>query len=119
MEWIGIGFGVLGLLFGANCYYHLWRWARDCKYGRIVISYNRKVVLQAPLVEWLLWCRKARKDGFSKGRTVFSRSKVAVSVIQPEYPPNKVKLWFIKHKRKKAPTPTPTMKWDAKEDTVA
>lgn len=92
---IGYFVGLLGVLFGANSYYQLWRWARDCQHARIAIAFKRKVVLQAPLVEWLLWARKARKDHGSRGRVVYRQAGTSVAVTQAVYPPGKLKkLWW-------------------------
>lgn len=115
---IGYIVGVLGLLFGANCYYHLWRWARDCQYARIAISFKGKVALDAPLVEWLLWSRKVRKDigrdrRRSKGRVVYRQRETAVAVTAPLYPTmrtvllyRKCKRWYLKKRGKEVPGPS-------------
>lgn len=62
-------------------YYELWKWARQCQRAHIVIAYNRKVVLSASLVEWLGWVNQL-KGQEAKGRAVFHRNHMSVSIIR-------------------------------------
>lgn len=81
---IAVVFGVAGFAFGAKCYHELWRWARLCQRGRIVIAYNRRVQLNAPLTEWLEWTRMLKGDEKSKGRVIYRANKMSVAILYPE-----------------------------------
>lgn len=75
--------GVTGVAFGAKCYHELWKWARLCQRGRIVIAYNRRVQLNAPLTEWLEWTRMLKGDERSTGRVVYRANKMSVAILCP------------------------------------
>lgn len=109
MTYAAIGFGVAGILFGLNCYIHLWKWARMCQRANIAIAYNRKVQLNAPLIEWLTWCRQLEGDEKSRGRTVYRNGKVSVVILSPKAATT-AKTTLIKTRRffraKKATTAT-------------
>ena len=82
---LSIMFGVtlLAILFAARCYGELRSWARQCQQARIIIAYNNRVKMQAPLVEWLLWTRKLSEDERSAGRVVFREQKMSVAIAAP------------------------------------
>lgn len=71
-----------GWLCAGWFYLHLWRWSKECKGARITIAYKRKVKIDAPLVEWLLWIRQANKDRQSGGRVVYSMGGTDVAIIK-------------------------------------
>lgn len=83
-EYGSIAFGVLGVLWGVNCYVHLWKWARLCQGANIAIAYNRRVQLNAPLSDWLIWCRQLEGDEKTTGRTVYRNGKMSVSILKPK-----------------------------------
>lgn len=84
MTYAAFAVGAVGILFGINCYVHLWKWARLCQRANIAIAYNRKVQLNAPLIEWLTWCRQLEGDEKSNGRTVYRNGKVSVAILSPK-----------------------------------
>lgn len=84
MTYAFAGLGLVGILFGANCYWHLWKWARMCQRANIAIAYNKRVQLNAPLIEWLTWCRQLEGDEKSKGRTIYRNGKVTVAILSPK-----------------------------------
>lgn len=77
---VSVAIGVAGLVFGAGCYWELWKWAQQCKGARIAIAYKRRVQLQAPLVEWLMWCNQLDKDKDSHGRVVWRQGYASVAI---------------------------------------
>lgn len=81
---ISFVFGATGVAFGAKCYHELWKWARLCQRGRIVIAYNRRVQLNAPLTEWLEWTRMLKGDEKSTGRVIYRANKMSVAILCPE-----------------------------------
>lgn len=68
--------------FAAKCYLELYRWARQCQNARIAVAYKRKVQLQAPLVEWLLWCNQLDQDKDSAGRVVYRNGAVTIAITK-------------------------------------
>lgn len=113
MTYVSYAIGVLGLVgvyFGVASYWHLRRWARQMQGARIAISYKRKVKLQAPLQEWMLWCNQLDKDKQSGGRVVYTLGGTSVAIIKR---PEKAKPGNaqIKHKTRQGT-------WTAKDETV-
>jgi hypothetical protein len=82
-------FGVLGVAFGLRCYRELWKWARQCQHARIVVAYKRKVKLNAPLVEWLLWCNNLDKDKDANGRVIYTVGGTTVALIKKSFVPRR------------------------------
>jgi hypothetical protein len=80
---------LLAIAFACRCYRELWKWARQCQHARIAISFKRKVVLQAPILEWLLWCNQLDQDTDSHGRVVYRGGQVAVAITKAVIPPGK------------------------------
>lgn len=80
-SWIALGIGVFGILFGLNCYRELWKWAKQCQRGRIVIAYNRRVQLDASLAEVLAWISQLQKQE-AKGREIYRVHKMSVSILK-------------------------------------
>lgn len=111
--------GVAGVLFGLRCYYELWKWARECQYSRIAIAYKRKVKLQAPLVEWLLWIRKLNEDKDSSGRVIYSLGGTSVAITRTTIPPSKIRLRLRALRRRKvqAPPRVEQGSWSATDQT--
>lgn len=112
---------VLSLAFAARCYFELWKWARQCQYARIVIAYKRKVKLQAPLVEWLLWVNQLSKDKDSQGRVVYSMGSTSVAITKAAMPPGKIRQ-TVKSMRRSKTTPPPKSvaregTWKATDET--
>jgi hypothetical protein len=73
----------VAVLFAGRCYKELHSWARQCQGARIMIAYNNRVKLQAPLTEWLLWTRKLGEDERSTGRVIYRANKVSVAIAAP------------------------------------
>jgi hypothetical protein len=71
------------ILFAARCYVELRSWARQCQGARIIIAYNNRVKLQAPLTEWLLWTRGLGEDERSSGRVIYQANKVRIAIAAP------------------------------------
>lgn len=81
LSWTCLGFGTLGVAFGARCYLELWRWAKQCQRAHIVVAYNRRVLLNASLSEWLGWVNQLKGED-ANGRVVLNRHKMSVSIIK-------------------------------------
>ena len=79
-DWLAIAVGVGGILFGANCYYHLWKWARDCQQATVAVAYRRKVVMSPTLVELLLWSRKVPEQ--QNGQVFYRAKDVTIAIIR-------------------------------------
>ena len=101
----------VSIIFAARCYWELRKWARQCQGARIAIAYKRKVQLQAPLVEWLMWCNQLDKDKDSHGRVVWRQGYASVAITKAVTP---------KRSSKKRQTATPSREgtWSAKDETV-
>jgi hypothetical protein len=85
MIWVMVGsliVAALSVAFAIRCYRELWKWARQCQYARIVVAHKNRVRLNAPLVEWLLWCNQLDKDKDANGRMVYSLGGTSVSIIK-------------------------------------
>jgi len=80
--WVLIALAPLGWLTAFWFYMELRRWAHQAQHCRIAIAYNRRVMLEAPIVEWLEWANLLRRDQ-STGRIVYRAHKVSVSVLAP------------------------------------
>lgn len=94
--------GALGVAFGVRCYVELYRWARQCQGARIAIAMNRRVQLQAPLVEWLNWTNALEGDERSTGRVVYRNGKVTVAILKPADPDHGHPLRRVVHRAKHA-----------------
>lgn len=81
----GVAFGVLGTAYGITCYYKLWQWARQCQQARIVVAFKGRVTLNAPLLEWLLWCNMLDKDDSTNGRVVYRNASTSVAIIKKSF----------------------------------
>lgn len=118
---ISIAFGVIGVVYGLRCYRELWKWARQCQHARIAIAYKGRVKLQAPLVEWLLWCNMLDKDKDSNGRVVYSMGGTSIAITKAVLPPGKVRR-AIRGARAKGGVASPPVRegsWSAKDQTHA
>lgn len=80
IAWIALAFGVAGIAFGISCYLNTRKWARLCKRSRIVIAYNRRVQLNATLLEFIDWITSL-EDG-ARGREIYRGNKVSVSILK-------------------------------------
>ena len=94
--------GLAGFLFGIRCYLELWRWARQCQHARIAIACKRKVQLQAPLIEWLMWVNQLDRDEMSTGRVVYKNKEVTVAITKAVIPPGKVRQAISRVRRWRA-----------------
>lgn len=77
-----LGLAVTGFALAGWFYWHLYRWAKECQGARITIAYKRKVKIDAPLVEWMLWIRQANKDKSTGGRIVYSVGGTQVAILK-------------------------------------
>jgi hypothetical protein len=83
MTYAALAIGLAGALFGANCYYHLWKWARTCQRAHIAISDKGKVQMHAPLTEWIKWINALDADGKdAKGRVVYVNRGIRVAILR-------------------------------------
>ena len=83
-QYVAIACGVAGVIFGVRCYMELRKWARMCQRATIAIAQNRKVQMNAPLVDWVTWCHQLTKEEAARGRTVYRNGKVSVSILLPK-----------------------------------
>lgn len=83
---------ILGWACAVWFYVHLYRWARECQQARIVIAYKRKVTVDAPIVEWLLWIREANKDKTVGGRVIYQMSGTRVAILKRVKKPRRFRL---------------------------
>jgi hypothetical protein len=125
----GLVFGVLGIAWALTCYWKLWQWARQCQYARIVVAHKRKVRLNAPIVEWLLWCNMLDKDKDASGRVVYTDASTSVAIVKKSFvaksPVHEFAGWLLRRKRTDSNIPQVkqgvqprTGKWVAKDETV-
>lgn len=82
IDYVALALGAGGLAFGALSYSHLRRWVRHARSARIAIAYKRKVVLDAPLTEWIEWSHMLDKDQ-DRGRVVYRGGHVSVAIARP------------------------------------
>lgn len=122
LDWTLLVTTVTALAYSWYWYRELRKWARQCKGARIAIAYKRKAALQAPLLEWLLWCNQLDEDKDSNGRVVFQRQGVSVAIIKrpPEQGP--IKRYRINRQRKQAqqrggPVQVREGKWSSRDET--
>jgi hypothetical protein len=76
----------LGVTFGAAAWLLARRWARDCRECRIIIGRKGKVVLDAPLTEWLAWNRALPTRERSRGGIIFHDRGIQVALARPKIP---------------------------------
>lgn len=79
---VAVVFGLVGVVFGVSCYLNTRKWARLCKRSRIVIAYNRRVKLNATLLEFIDWISSL--DEGARGREIFRGNKVSVSILKQD-----------------------------------
>lgn len=96
-----------GWLVAFWLYAHLRRDMREYSQARIVVAYKRKVKIDAPLTEWLLWIRKANEDKNSSGRVVASYGGTSVAIIKR----------LPRQRKAQTPAPARTGKWSATDQT--
>lgn len=84
LEIASLTFGALGSLLGVAGWRLARRWARDCAACRIIIARKGKVVLDAPLTEWLSWNRALPTREQSRGGIVFMANGVQVALARPK-----------------------------------
>ena len=111
---------VLAIVFAARCYVELWKWARQCQQAQIAVSYKRKVVLVAPLVEWLLWCNQLRENE-ANGRVIYRMGQTSVALIKKRSTVKRailasLRIGMAKQKRTGAP-PVKQGTWSAEDQT--
>lgn len=77
--------GLLGLAYGFTCYYKLWQFARQCQLARIVVAQKGRVRLNAPILEWLLWCNMLDRDKDANGRMLLNLNGMSVSIVKKSF----------------------------------
>jgi hypothetical protein len=78
---------VVGFAFGVNGWLLARRWQTDCSKCRIIIGRKGKVVLDAPLTEWLSWNKALPKREQSRGGIVFNANGIQVALARPKIGP--------------------------------
>lgn len=125
MIWITVGsliVAVLAITFAIRCYRELWKWARQCQYARIIVAHKNRVRLNAPLIEWLLWCNQLDQDKDANGRMVYSLGGTSVSIVKKSGVPDGAVRRGMKSVRphRKAATVAPRVRegaWSATDQT--
>lgn len=130
VEIICIVVAIVSIAFAVTFYIQLWKWARQCQNARIAIAYKRRVVLQGPLIEWLLWCNNLDKDHAASGWKVYQGGNVSVAITKSDRP-TKVLPAILRVLRSRRPNSVPTSPapsavgpqvktgtWTAKDETV-
>lgn len=82
---VGSALAIIGISYGFLCYYKLWKFARQCQQARIVVAQKGRVRLNAPLLEWLLWCNMLDQDKDANGRMILNLSGMSVSIIKKSF----------------------------------
>lgn len=79
-----VSYAVAGvsLAWAALMYREARKWATQCRNARIAVSYNRRVKINAPLIDWLLWANSLKGQD-ETGRVVFQAAKVSVAILRP------------------------------------
>jgi hypothetical protein len=85
-----IAVAVLGVLLAGRFYLELRRWARLCQGARIAVAYKRRIKLQAPLTDFLVWAGQLTRDERSNGRVVYLMGGTSVAIMAPIKPPSKL-----------------------------
>jgi hypothetical protein len=67
------------------------RWAKVCQESRIAIAYKRRIAMQAPLTDFIVWIDQLTKDEQSNGRVVYGRAGVTVAILAPPKRPKRRK----------------------------
>ncbi len=84
LEAAALTVGALGILLGASGWALARRWERDCRECRILIGRKGKVVLDAPLTEWLQWNKALPKRERSRGGIIFHANGIQVALGRPK-----------------------------------
>lgn len=84
LELVLLAAAVLASAFAANCYLLARRWARDCAQCRIIIARKGRVVLDAPLTEWLAWNRALPRRERARGGVIFHDRGIQVALARPK-----------------------------------
>ena len=109
---------VIAIAFAIRCYLELLNWARQCQTAQIAVSYKRKVKLNAPLVEWLLWCNQL-KPAEENGRVIYSMGGTSVAIISHKPTKRGIRQALSIGRKKPSKTATPPVregKWSATDD---
>lgn len=79
---ISVAFGVTGVACACWFYSELWKWAKQCQGARIAVAYKRKVVLDAPIKDYLIWTNQLDQDKHSNGRTIYANGGTRIALIK-------------------------------------
>lgn len=87
LEAVSLTVGALGIALGASGWALARRWQTDCQKCRILIARKGKVVLDAPLVEWLAWNKALPRRERDRGGIIFHANGVQVALARPKIGP--------------------------------
>jgi hypothetical protein len=76
----------VGWALAAWSYYLFRRWVRYCRKARIAVAWKRRVVLEAPITDWVAWAQMLGKDEAARGRVVYRGGHVSVAIARPGRP---------------------------------
>jgi hypothetical protein len=112
----------LAVAFAVRFYWELWKWARQCQHARIVVAYKNRVRLNAPLVEWLLWCNQLDEDKDANGRVIYAIGGSSVAIVKKSFMRERISHKLIRSVRpqKAKATSAPRVRqgtWSAQDET--
>lgn len=84
LEAVSLTIGAAGLALGIAGFALSRRWAHECRTCRIIIARKGRVVLDAPLVEWIAWNRALPRRERSRGGVIFSDRGIQVALARPK-----------------------------------
>jgi hypothetical protein len=79
--------GALGVLLGIAGWSMARRWQKACQRCRIIIARKGKVVLDAPLVEWIAWNEALPSRERDRGGVIFMDRGIQVALARPKLAP--------------------------------
>lgn len=91
LGFVGMFFGVIGVLCAAWFYRELVKWNNWARRARIVVAYKRKTVLQAPMTEFVAWADMLDKDKDSQGRVIYRQGGTSIAIAKAVIPPSKLR----------------------------
>jgi hypothetical protein len=84
--WTLLVLAPLGWIVAIRVYLELRRWAHRCQTSRVAVAYKRRVVLEAPIVDWVNWANSLNGDEAVRGRVVYRGGHVSVAILKPGGP---------------------------------
>lgn len=107
LELVAFTAAALGIAFGAAAWHLARTWAKDCQECRIIIARKGRVVLDAPLTEWLAWNKALPKRERSRGGVIFHDRGIQVALGRPKIGAPSAK---VEQKTHKAPASSSSSK---------